>query len=414
MATFDYVALDPAGRQRRGVVSADTPKGARQTLKRQKLTPLKLTPASGGGAAGVGALSGLAGFWARARASKLSAKSVVVFTRQLAMLIRAGAPVEEALSAVAAQADTATARKTVFAVRGAVTEGRSLSDALARENAAFRGLYRAMVAAGEASGDLGYVLEQLADYLEKRQAMARKIQAALIYPAVLGLVAMSIVTALMVFVVPRVVEQFDTLGQDLPALTQVMIAISAFLRGYGLILLLGLAAGGVAFAQALRRKPVKRRVDQVLLRVPLIGKALRDVMAARFARTFATLLGGGATVLDALGAARGVLGNLVAQEAVDAMIGSVREGGSMGAAMRKTDVFPPLLVHLTVSGERSGELAAMMGKGADYLESEFETSTGLALSLLEPGIIVVMGGLVASIVLAIMLPILRLNSLAVL
>ena len=255
-------------------------------------------------------------------------------------------------------------------------------------------------------------MERLADYLERSQTMQRKMMAALVYPCVLFVVAIAVVTALMVFVVPRVVEQFSTLGQDLPLLTQVLIAISGGLRDWGWLIALALAVGGFVFARALKQENFRRAVDRTILKLPLAGRLIRDAGAARFARTFATLSASGATVLDSLKAARATAPNMVLRDAVTAAAADVQEGGALSTAMRKTGAFPPLMVHMAASGENSGELPAMFDKAADYLENEFETITQVAMNLLEPAIIILMGGLVTLIILAIMLPILQLNTSA--
>ncbi|MEO1785388.1 MAG: type II secretion system inner membrane protein GspF [Pseudomonadota bacterium] len=400
MAAFEYQALDTAGRTRKGVVTADTPRAARKELRRQALTPLKVAPT-------------------RERADekttsgrKIGTGEVVLVTRQLAMLIMSGTPVEEAIGAVGSAAEDAKTRTVLASIRSNVVEGRSLSDALRTEHRSFTPLYRAIISAGEEAGALGLVMDRLADYLERSQAMRRKVTAAMIYPAVLALVALSVIIALMVFVVPRVVEQFDTLGADLPALTTALIAISAFLTEYGLILLGGVVVGVFAFHRAMKTEPVKRRVDGWLLSLPIVGRVARSVAAARFSRTFSTLAVSGAPALDCLAAARETTPNLVLRDAVDETIVAVREGGSLSKAMARTAQFPPLMVHMAASGEASGDLGAMFSKGAEYLESDFETASSVALGLLEPLITVVMGGMVLVIILAIMLPILQLNSSA--
>jgi len=400
MAAFEYQALDAAGRTRKGVVSADSPKAARRELRRQALTPLKLAPT-------------------REKTSdtassrrRLPSGEVVLVTRQLAMLIGSGTPVEEAISAVGGAAKETRTRTVLASIRSNVVEGRSLSDAMRTEHRSFSPLYRAIVSAGEEAGALGLVMDRLADYLERSQAMRRKVLAAMIYPFILALVALAVVVALMVFVVPRVVEQFDTLGADLPALTDGLIAVSGFLRAYGLVLLAGLAAGIFAFTRAMKSDAVKRRVDGWVLSLPVIGRVARSVAAARFSRTFATLATSGAPVLDCLAAARETTPNLVLRDAVDETMVAVREGGSLSKAMARTAQFPPLMVHMAASGEASGDLGGMFLKGAEYLESDFETASSVALGLLEPLITVVMGGMVLVIILAIMLPILQLNSSA--
>lgn len=410
MGAFEYVALDSRGKRTRGVVAADTARAARKELRARSLTLVELTPAKERGEDTPRRLP----IPLPRLGGGLREKERVLATRQLAVLIEAGAPVEEALNIVAQQTERRPARAALLQVRAQVLEGRRFAEALNAAGGAFDPLYRAMVAAGEGSGRLGVVLKRLADHLEQSRAMRRKITAAMAYPVVIALVAAATVTALMVFVVPRVVEQFSTFDQDLPLLTRALIAVSGFLADYGVVLLGALVAGGIAFAAALQTPPVRMAVDRVLLAAPLIGGAIRLVDGARFARTAATLIASGAPALDAIAAARNTIGNTALQAAAKRMAGDVREGAAVSAAMQRTGAFPPLLGHLAAAGERGGALDQMFDTGADYLEAEFENASGLALSLLEPLVIVVMGGIVATIVLAIMLPILQLNTMALL
>lgn len=403
MAAFEYVALDAEGRRTRGVIAADSLRAARREIQRRKLSPVRLTPATERRSA--------ATLLPRLRRSRIPAADLVLVTRQLALLIGAGAPADEALASVAQQTEKPAAARALHAVRTQVNEGRRLSEAFAREGG-FGGLYVTAVAAGEGSGALGPVLDRLATHLEKSQAMRRKAMTALIYPAVLAVVALGVIAALMAFVVPQIVDQFGAMGAELPLLTRLLIAASHFVRDWGLPSLGAFALAAFALSRVLRRKAARRRADALLLRLPLIGRLSRIAAAARFARTFATLTGSGAPVLEALSAARDSARNLVLQEAIDAVARDVREGASLSAAMRRTGAFPPLMIHMAASGEAGGALPAMFAKSADYLESEFETATGVTLNLLEPLVVVVMGGAVAAIVLAVMLPILRLNTAA--
>ncbi|MGD2131795.1 MAG: type II secretion system inner membrane protein GspF [Maricaulaceae bacterium] len=404
MAAFEYVALDPHGKRTRGVVAADTARAARRELRQRRLTLLKLDESQAAQRSLKGAEEG-------GRSGLTPAERVLV-TRQLAMLIQSGAPVEEALNAVAQQATRRPARRALLELRSEVTEGRRLSEAAGRQGRTFGSLFRPMAAAGEATGELGAVLSRLADLEERAQKVRQKTLAAVIYPIVLTIVATVIVTALMTFVVPRVVEQFDTLDQDLPLLTDVVIFISNGFRTYGLLIALAAAAGVLAFARALRLEPVRAAADALVLWLPVVGGFVRVASAARFARTFGSLLQSRVPVLESIEAAKLTVQNRVVRKAAERVAEAVRKGGSVAAAMRAEKAFPPLLVFMAASGERGGELGAMFEKAADYLEGEMETTTEVALNLLEPLIIVVMGAIVALIVLSIMLPILRLNALA--
>ncbi|WP_066684070.1 type II secretion system inner membrane protein GspF [Caulobacter sp. CCH9-E1] len=399
MATFDYVALDLRGRTRKGRVEASDASAASQKLTRQRLAPVSLAPAAKA-AAVVPFLGG-----------GLSAQERAMFTRQLATLSTVST-LEEALRTIALQSDKAKVRRVVEEVHGALLEGYRLADALGRPAKAFPPLYRAMVSAGESSGALPSILERLADLLEQQQKVRAKVVTAIVYPAVLALVACLVVTALMVFVIPKVVEQFDTMGQALPLLTRIVIGLSSLLGDFGWLIALVGAGAALAFGRALRQPAFKLSVDRALLRLPLVGRLIRDVHAARLARTLATMIASGVPVLEGLTLTASTVRNAVQRRAMDDMIAAIREGGALSVAMRRTQAFPPVLVHMTASGESSGRVEVMLTRAADYLEREFETFTAMLLSLLEPAIIVVLGGVVATIVLSILLPILQINTLA--
>ncbi len=299
-----------------------------------------------------------------------------------------------------------------MATHAQVLEGRRLADAMAQQGKAFPPLYRAMVAAGESSGALPEILERLADLLERQQQLRGRLIGALVYPAALSLTAGAVVLALMAFVVPRVVEQFDSMGRELPLLTRIVIAISDAVTSWGW-LGLGLAiVGAVVFARLLRRPAFRLRIDALLLRLPLLGRLLRDLHAARMARTLAIMLDSGLPLIEGLAITARTVGNRVLRGATLDMVTAIDEGSSLTASMRRAGVFPPTLLYMAGSGEGNGRLGPMLERAADYMEREIDTFTSATLSLLEPAIIVVLGGVVALIVLSILLPILQFNSLA--
>ena len=401
MAVFDYVAIGADGKRATGVITADSARSARKELRMRQLSPLDVKETrqkSAAKAAGRGSLSGT---------------DLVLTTRQLAMLIKSGATVEEALGAIAGEAEKPGTRRVLMGVRGSVQEGYSFSEALSQSSKAFPPYYRAVVSAGQSSGRLGDVMDRLATHLEKSRKLRNKLLSALIYPMVLSLVAMLVVVLLLIFVVPAVIEQFETLGQELPPLTNAVIGVSEFMRGWGLFLLPALAGGAWLFRGVFRTPAVKMGWDRFVLRLPLLGKVIKSANAAQFARTFATLSGSGATVPDALVAARGSVGNEVFRQAANTVRRQVEEGQPLNRAMRGTGIFPPMLVHMVASGERGGDLPSMMGRAADYMEEELDSNATVALGLLEPLLIVMLAGVVALIVLAIMLPILQLNTMAI-
>lgn len=403
MTQFDYVALDVSGREKRGRVPAANVEEARQRLVAKKLYVVSVGEGAERPAAGAPLLS--------IGPKRLSAKQLTLFTRQLATLIRVS-PLEESLRTIARQTESEKARIVVETVHGGVLEGRSLSDAMQREEKSFPQLYRAMVAAGERAGSLPVILDRLAD-LQERQAQVRaKLFAALAYPIVLAIVAMFVVGALMIYVVPKVVEQFDTVGQQLPLLTRVVIGISSVFAGWWWLILL--VVGGLAFlGWRLLQNPARRLAfDRAVLRLPLLGRLIRDLHAARLSRTLATMVASRLPLIDGLALSARTVRNHALRQASEEMVEAIRGGGSLSAALRRTGLFPPLLVYLTASGESSGQLDAMLERAADYLEREFDSFTAAALAMLEPAIIVVMGAIVAAIVLSILLPILQLETLA--
>ena len=405
MADFDYLAIDTRGNETRGHVAATDTAAARAVLERRRLFVVRLEPGSAPQARGR-PLFGL-----ELGKAKMSGKQLTLFTRQLATLNRVS-PLEESLRTIVRQTEQERVQGIVQTVHAGVVEGRRLADAMAREPKSFPPLYRAMVAAGEGSGSLPTILERLSILLERQAEIRGKLLTAMAYPSVLATVAMGVVVALMMFVVPQVVEQFDTVGQELPLLTRMVIALSDFLVNWWWLLLVLAGLAGVGAWAALRQPPVRLAFDTWLLRVPLLGRLLRDLHAARMARTLATMVGSRLPLLEGLTLTAGTIHNRRLKAASDEITDAIRGGGSLSAAMRRAGVFPPLLVYLAASGEAAGRLDEMLERAADYLEREFDRFTATALSLLEPLIIVVMGAIVATIVLSILLPILQLNTLA--
>ena len=404
MSDFEYLALDTAGRERRGSVRAQSPEEARAKLGEKRLFALRVEPSTG--AASPPLLSRQ--IFSR---RKLSGKQLTVFTRQLATLVQVS-PLEEALRTIARQTEKEQVRDILLSVHGRVLEGRRLSEAMAREGASFPPLYRGMVAAGEGSGTLPAILERLA-MLQERQAQVRsKVLSALAYPLVLAFVAMFVVFALMVFVVPKVVEQFEDIGQELPLLTRIVIRLSELLANWWWVILIVLAGAVFLAARALRNEDLRLRADRAMLRVPLFGRLLRDLHAARMARTLSTMVASRLPLLEGLKLTTETVHNRALRAASADIAESVRTGGSLSGALKRAGVFPPLLVYLAASGEASGKLEIMLERAADYLEREFDSFTATMLALLEPAIIVIMGAVVALIVLSILLPILQIDTLA--
>ena len=403
MPEFAYHAIDPDGRERRGRISATNDDMAREQLVSKKLYIVAVTPAE----ARASAFANLP----FKRQARLSTKQLTLFTRQLSSLAQVS-PLEEALRTISRQSEQPHVRQILTEVHAGVVEGQRLSEAMRRESNSFPALYRAMIAAGEGAGTLPLITDRLAVLLERQAEMRGKLIGALAYPAILSLVATLVVMGLMVSVVPRVVEQFDNVDQQLPLITRIVIGISAFLASYYWVLILVVVIGAFLFAQALKRPAFRMSVDRNILRIPLLGKLLRNLHAARMARTLATMVASRLPLLEGLRLTGGTIRNKVLSAANDDIVEAVRSGGSLSGAMRTSGVFPPLLVYLTASGESAGQLDQMLERAAEYLEREFDNFTSTALSLLEPLIIVAMGGVVAVIILAILLPILQLQNLS--
>lgn len=405
MPDFAWVGLDTAGRERRGSLRADSADAAKAQLRERRLYVVRIEPATEA-VAGPSLLS--RGLIARRR---LSAKQLTLFTRQLATLAQV-APLEEALRTLSRQSEREDEQRILGNVHAGVVEGRRLADAMGREAKSFPPLYRAMVAAGEGSGTLPSILERLANLLERQAQIRGKVLSTLAYPIVLAVVAAFVVFALMIFVVPKVVEQFQDVGQQLPLLTRIVIGISNFLANWWWALLIALAAAVLLAGRALKEEGIRMKFDAALLKLPVIGRLIRDLHAARLARTLSTMIASRLPLLEGLTLTTQTVHNRVLRKASAEIAETVRTGGSLSGALRKAGVFPPLLVYLAASGEASGRLDMMLERAADYLEREFDSFTSTALSLLEPAIIVVMGVIVAVIVLSILLPILQLDTLA--
>lgn len=405
MPDYAYVGLDTAGREKRGHVRADTSEAARDQLTQRRLYVVRIEPAVEGAGAPLVSRGTL---FVR---KKMGVKQVTLFTRQLATLVTVS-PLEEALRTVSRQAEREEVRRVLGNVHAGVVEGLRLSDAMAREGASFPPLYRAMVAAGEASGTLPQILERLANLMERQAQVRGKVLSTLAYPIILAIVATFVVFALMIFVVPKVVEQFQDIGQQLPLLTRMVIGVSHFLAAWWWAILLGLAVGVFIWVQALKDEGFRMKVDRFVLRLPLIGRLIRDLHAARMARTLSTMVASRLPLLEGLKLTTSTVHNRVLRAASADIAETVRTGGSLSGALRKAGIFPPLLVYLAASGEASGKLDVMLERAADYLDREFDTFTTTALSLLEPAIIIIMGAVVALIVLSILLPILQLDTLA--
>ena len=404
MAGFRYEALDADGRVRRGVLESDSPRQARAQLRELKLNPL-LVQSLGGSERSASGGSRLP--WR----SGISQSELALLTRQFATLLGAGLTIEQTLNALVEQAESEGVRRVIAAVRGEILSGHPLARALGAYPRDFPELYRTLVAAGESSGQLPQVMLRLADYTEDRQALRGKVALAFVYPAIVTTVAILVVTGLLTWVVPQVVQVFRNTHQQLPLLTRLLIAASDFLRSWGWLVVLLLVAGVIAFLRALRNPAARERWHGALLRVPVAGRLIRGVNTARLASTLAILVSSRVPLLSALTAGVGVVENLPMRRALVEAERQVREGASLSRALASSRMFPPVMVHLIAGGESSGTLDHMLERVAAIQAQEVENRVSVMTSLLEPVLILAMGGVVLLIVLAILLPIFDLNQI---
>ena len=402
MGAYQYVAVDPGGKEHRGVLEGDTPRHVRQLLRERHLLPVEIAEVE-----------------ARERKTHrqfslfkgISGLDLALLTRQLATLVKAGLPLEESLLAVSEHTEKPRLKSIILGVRAKVLQGHTLASGLDDFPHAFPTVYRATVMAGEQAGQLDSVLERLADYTESRHGLRQKVVQAMVYPILLTFIATFIITVMLIFVVPKVVGVFETTGQQLPVMTRVLIAISNFVQNWWFLLVAGVAAALFAVTRLLRQEHIRRRVHYWLLRAPIFGRVTRGLNTARFTRTLSILTASGVPALEALRISASVIANLPMRTAVEEAAVRVREGGAIGRSLSQSKLFPPMSVHLISSGEASGELDSMLERAANHQESEMDSLLATMLSVLEPLLIVIMGLVVLAIVMAILLPIFQINQL---
>jgi len=402
MGAYQYVAVDPGGKEHRGVLEGDTPRHVRQLLRERQLLPVEVAEVEGRERKSQRRFSLFKG---------ISGLDLALLTRQLATLAKAGLPLEEALLAVSEHTEKPRLKSIILGVRAKVLEGHSLASGLDDFPHAFPPVYRATVMAGEQAGQLDSVLERLADYTESRHGLRQKVVQAMVYPILLTTIALIIIVVMLVAVVPKVVGVFETTGQALPLMTRVLIAISNFVQNWWFLLLGAIVGGVVIITRLLRQEHIRRRVHGWLLRAPIFGRVTRGLNTARFTRTLSILTASGVPALEALRISATVIANLPMRAAVEDAAVRVREGGAIGRSLSQSKLFPPMSVHLISSGEASGELDSMLERAANHQESEMDSLLAMMLSVLEPLLIVVMGLVVLAIVMAILLPIFQINQL---
>lgn len=403
MAGFEYLALDGTGREVKGVIEGDTDRQARQILRERGLTPLEVGLIESQEPAG----RARSFSWRRG----LSRNDLALLTRQFATLARAGLPLEQCLNVLIEQNESVSVRNVLAAVRARVLEGQSLARSLAGVPRAFPDIYRAMVEAGEQSGRLAEVLERLADYTEQREVLHQKVALAFVYPVIVSVVALGVVGLLLVYVVPQVTRVFVNLGQALPWPTRLLIGMSDVVRAGGLLWPAAFAALAIAVPLALRNPGLRYAWHLRLLGMPLVGRLVRGVNAARFADTLGILTASGVPLLPALQSAVTVMSNLPMRSAVEDAVRRVSEGGGLAHALGRARIFPPLVIHLIASGEASGKLDTMLARAAEAQAREMENWLRWLTALLEPALILAMGMVVLFVVIAILLPIFEMNQL---
>ena len=404
MAAYRYEALDSAGHTTRGVIEADGARQARARVRELGLTVVKVDAVTQDTLH-----SGSSQRWHFRRG--ISSSQLSMLTRQLATLLEAGLTLESALSALIEQSEEEAVRQILAGVRSELLAGHTLAQAMGQYTTVFPDIYRALIKAGEASGELGHVMLRLADYTESRQVLKQKVVLAFVYPAIVTVVALLVVLGLLIYVVPQVVSVFEQSRQTLPLLTRMLIGLSSALQATWLYLLIGLVGLSYGLRTLLQREEIRFQFHSRILRLPMVGRLVRGINAARMASTLAILAGSGVPLLLSLQAAAGVVTNLPMRRAVEEASKKVREGVTLSRALAATGLFPPILVHLIASGESSGKLGDMLDRAATQQEQEIGNYTSVLTSLMEPVLILVMGVVVLTIVLAILMPIIEMNQM---
>jgi general secretion pathway protein F len=403
MSAFEYTALDENGRKKNGIVDGDSARLIRQQLREQNLVPLTVNEI-------------------RKQISneknssfvfeqRVNTTELALMTRQLATLSRAAIPLDEAAATVARQSIKPKVKKLLLGVRAKILEGHTLADGLRDYPHVFSEMYCATVAAGEQSGHLDVVLERLADYTEQRQQLQQRLKLALIYPVILTVMSILVVSGLLAYVVPEVVKVFSDTGQQLPFLTTALIAVSDFMQDWFIYIFMAMIVGFAVFKKLVQQPVFKKHYHKVLLKIPVIGNLVLGGNSAQFSRTLSILAASGIPILDAMRISTQVMDNVPMREAVANASQQVSEGSSLSVTLEKSGYFNPMLINLIASGEATGQLEQMLERAATNQERELETTMAMLMGLLEPLLIVAMGGVVLIIVLAILLPVLDLNQL---
>lgn len=411
MPVYAYKGLNQGGGSVSGIIDADTPKGARQKLRRSGVFPTELNEEQRRGSVAASAAATFSNINLGQYFERVKPSDLALTTRQLATLVGAGLPLVDCLSALIEQVETARLKRILSHVREQVTEGGTLADALKQHPKIFNDLYISMVRAGEASGALDVVLLRLADYTENYSALRDKVQSALTYPILMAVVSSGILLFLLSYVVPKITKIFTEMKADLPAMTKILLAVSGFMQDYWWVFIAAAGFAFIAVRLSLRTPAGRLRYDRYVLSVPYFGKLLKKVALARFARTLSTLLTSGIGLLQSLDIVKNVVNNTVLSQAIEDGRNSIREGQSIAPPLKKSGLFPSMLIHMIAVGEKSGELEQMLSKAADTYDNEVDAQIVSLTSIMQPVMTLLMGGVVLFIVLAILLPIFTLNEL---
>jgi general secretion pathway protein F len=406
MPVYEYKALDATGKAITGIIDSNSPKEARQKLRMQNLYTTSITESEK-------AVTLTSDVQVKKLLKRIKRKDISATTRQLATLLRSGMPLVQSLSAIIDQLEGHPLQKTILEIREKVNKGSSFADALSDHPKLFSKLYIGMVRAGESAGALETILQRLAEYLEKSEKQRNRVRSVMIYPIVMLFVGGGVLTFLMTYVVPMLTGLFLEMGRDLPLPTQILIAVSSFMKSYKMLIVLGiLAVGVVALKRYIRRENGRLVYDSFRLKIPIIGTLIRKTCMVRFARTLGTLVAGGVPLLQALEIVRDVVGNAVISKVIDGAKDNISRGETIADPLKQSKQFPPIITHMIAVGEASGNLEEMLFNVADAYEDEVENSVNGLTSLLEPVIIIIMGVVVGFIVISILLPIFDMNKLA--
>ena len=399
MAVYYYVAINSEGNKEKGVIAADNLENARRELRNRKLAPLKVSE------------NNKYNLFNLLVQRKISLKNLVLFTRQLSALIGGGLPLDKSLKLIGNQSKNGHLKNQVLTLSSRIEEGFSFTEALKEFPQSFDNLYISLISAGEAAGDMSGKLEKTASYLERRSKIQQDIIGALIYPLVLIILALVIVGLLLVFVVPNVVNQFDTLNQQLPLLTRVLISISDFLSGPAIWISLAILILLLGISRLIGRNKIRFLFEKHILKIPLINSFLINANLARFTSSLSILRNSNVPIIEALNISTSTISNSFLKGKMNEALSKVSEGDSLAKSLNKVQEIPLLVIQMIDSGERSGELDSMLTKAAEYLDQDFQQSTKIAMNLLEPMVVVLMGSIVASIVVAVLLPLIQMNNL---